>query len=191
LYAKSFGVDHDATLQPGQQSDETQFLFIAHSSLDIFEEKLANVAAPGAAADMYLGLLYPTDTYQVFGYVTNTKAKLVVITDDADVKDLDVKSVRVFVLCNACFVHSLSFRYSCANDCIFSTSMPCAILSTRQASRCDPPALTRRSPNSSARSERPLCTRSRLKLCVCVCVCVFVAVCLMLVLVSPGQRAPQ
>jgi hypothetical protein len=82
------------TLQPGQQSDETQFLFIAHSSLDIFEEKLANAPASGAAADMYLGLLYPTDTYQVFGYVTNTKAKLVVITDDADVKDLDVKSVR-------------------------------------------------------------------------------------------------
>jgi hypothetical protein len=119
LYAKSFGVDHDAALQPGQQSDETQFLFIAHSSLDIFEEKLATAPASGAAADMYLGLLYPTDTYQVFGYVTNTKAKLVVITDDADVKDLDVKSVRrhdscccAFVVCSIVFFcfFSLSFR---------------------------------------------------------------------------------
>ncbi len=82
-------------MQPGQQSEETQFLFIAHAALDVFEEKMSTAPAAGMASDLYLGLLYPTDTFQVFGYVTNTKTKLVVITDDADVKDLDVKSVCV------------------------------------------------------------------------------------------------
>jgi len=55
---------------------------------------MAPSATPGTtASEMYLGLLYPTDQYQVFGYVTNTKTKLVIVTDDVDVKDLDIKSL--------------------------------------------------------------------------------------------------
>jgi hypothetical protein len=111
LYSKSFGVDSDAAVLPGQQSEETQFLFMAHAALDVFEEKSSAAPAPGMASDLYLGLLYPTDTYQVFGYVTNTKTKLIVITDDADVKDLDVKSVRrLFCGVLACFLFAFIAR---------------------------------------------------------------------------------
>jgi hypothetical protein len=141
LYAKSFGgsaADNSEALLPGQQSDETQFLFIAHSSLDIFEEKLATNAAPGAAADLYLGLLYPTDTYQVFGYVTNTKAKLVVITDDADVKDLDVKSVRLFFFCYCCFNSLFFFFLLIAMQAIASFVCRCSEQSILHARRAAP-----------------------------------------------------
>jgi hypothetical protein len=110
LYSKSFGVDSDAAVLPGQQSEETQFLFMAHAALDVFEEKTSAAPAPGMASDLYLGLLYPTDTYQVFGYVTNTKTKLIVITDDADVKDLDVKSVRPPTFAVSCYLFGFIAR---------------------------------------------------------------------------------
>jgi len=40
---------------------------------------------------MYLGLLFPTEEYKVYGFITNTKIKLIIVTDDADIKDIDLK----------------------------------------------------------------------------------------------------
>lgn len=38
-----------------------------------------------------------------YGYITNTKNKLIVVVDDYDVKELDIKSVRL-----SCNVHPTS-----------------------------------------------------------------------------------
>ncbi len=32
--------------------------------------------------DLFLGLLYPTEDYNVYGYVTATSAKLILVLDD-------------------------------------------------------------------------------------------------------------
>ena len=43
---------------------------------------------------MFLGLLCPIEDFQVYGYVTNTKIKLIAVLEDIKVRDADVKVVR-------------------------------------------------------------------------------------------------
>lgn len=45
--------------------------------------------------DSYLGLLYPVEDYRVYGYATNTRAQIVIVMDDGEVKEADLKAVRV------------------------------------------------------------------------------------------------
>eukprot|EP01132_Coremiostelium_polycephalum_P000526 gene526-664_t len=73
------------------EENKLKLHYIVHCSLDIIEEK------PGSTkkqvGDMYLGLLYLTEDYKVYGYLTNTKIKfIVVILDTTDVKDSDLKT---------------------------------------------------------------------------------------------------
>ncbi|WMV13271.1 hypothetical protein MTR67_006656 [Solanum verrucosum] len=42
--------------------------------------------------ETFLGLLYPTENYKVYGYLTNTKVKLILVTTDLDVRDADVRN---------------------------------------------------------------------------------------------------
>ena len=74
-------------------SKEVAFHYILHTSLDVIDERtqlspLAPTAAnPGAKTsaeplrDLYLGVLYSTEQHKVFGYVTNTNVKFVIIVD--------------------------------------------------------------------------------------------------------------
>ena len=70
--------------------------FIVHTSLDIFEEKLKE----SSMKSPYLGMLYPTEDFKVFGYITNTNVKLVVVVDDIDTKDAEMRAVRVQCILN-------------------------------------------------------------------------------------------
>ncbi|CAA2933700.1 trafficking particle complex subunit 2 [Olea europaea subsp. europaea] len=42
--------------------------------------------------ETFLGLLYPTENYKVYGYLTNTKVKFIMVTTDMDVRDADVRN---------------------------------------------------------------------------------------------------
>mmetsp|Transcript_11867 Transcript_11867/g.30306 ORF Transcript_11867/g.30306 Transcript_11867/m.30306 type:complete len:87 (+) Transcript_11867:65-325(+) len=42
---------------------------------------------------MYLGLLYPTEDYKVFGYLTGTNVKLILVADSFNAKEAVVKKV--------------------------------------------------------------------------------------------------
>lgn len=65
--------------------------------------------------EMYMGFLCPTEDYRVydllqhpfsfcrFGYVTNTRNKLIVVVDDSEIKEHDIKSVSSFY-----FIHMSS-----------------------------------------------------------------------------------
>ncbi|KAG5526822.1 hypothetical protein RHGRI_032929 [Rhododendron griersonianum] len=44
--------------------------------------------------ETFLGLLYPTENYKVYGYLTNTKVKFILVTTDLDVRDADVRNVN-------------------------------------------------------------------------------------------------
>ncbi|GBP85601.1 Trafficking protein particle complex subunit 2-like protein [Eumeta japonica] len=67
--------------------------WLVHTALDALEERLAtsntNTTGAGSSAsrtdmrDLYLGLLYSTDTHKIYGYVTNTRIKLVLVTSAA------------------------------------------------------------------------------------------------------------
>ena len=72
-------------------SKEVAFHYILHTSLDVIDERtqlssLAPTANPGTKTteplrDLYLGVLYSTEQHKVFGYVTNTNVKFVIIVD--------------------------------------------------------------------------------------------------------------
>src|SRR5690606_19538739 len=106
-----------------------KFHYIAHTALDIVEEKgialyclnllmagtvATKKSASAAQPDMYLGLLYPMEEYKVYvepleshvlvknfvhscryGYITNTKIKLILIVDDttSEIKEAELRSV--------------------------------------------------------------------------------------------------
>uniref|UniRef100_A0ACD5Y2P1 Uncharacterized protein n=1 Tax=Avena sativa TaxID=4498 RepID=A0ACD5Y2P1_AVESA len=43
--------------------------------------------------ETFLGLLYPTENYKVYGYLTNMKVKILMVTTDLDVKDADARNI--------------------------------------------------------------------------------------------------
>ncbi|CAD7698312.1 unnamed protein product [Ostreobium quekettii] len=71
-----------------------KFHYIVHCSLDAIEEKvLAPKRNPAELQEAYLGLLYPTEDCKVFGYVTSTHIKFVLVVDDAPFKEDDIQLI--------------------------------------------------------------------------------------------------
>eukprot|EP00899_Mesostigma_viride_P016502 jgi/Mesvir1/24853/Mv22089-RA.1 len=79
------------TFTDGDESETLKFHYIVHCSLDVVDEK-AVLPKKGGSTDTYLGLLYPTEDYKVYGYITNTRAKFMLVVSDADVRETDFKS---------------------------------------------------------------------------------------------------
>lgn len=80
--------------------DKLEYHYIVHTSLDVIEEKIANISktssvAPGDNRDFYLAQLYPAEDYQVYGYVTNTKVKFVLVVEASNthLRDNDIRSM--------------------------------------------------------------------------------------------------
>ena len=77
---------------------ELSLHYTVHTSLDVVEEKLAATTSktPGGTADreLYLGSLYTLEHQKVFGYVTNTKIKLVIVVDNTNttLRDNEIRS---------------------------------------------------------------------------------------------------
>ena len=61
--------------------------------------------APGEVFDTYLGMLYPTEDYKVYGYISNTRIKFILVVDEMLQKEDEVRmvtlSVRVTLLFRA------------------------------------------------------------------------------------------
>ncbi|OQR73879.1 trafficking protein particle complex subunit 2 protein-like [Tropilaelaps mercedesae] len=59
-----------------------KLMYMLHTSLDVVEEKI-NSPVPGKndARDLCLGVLYSLDEYKLYGYVTNTKVKMVIVVE--------------------------------------------------------------------------------------------------------------
>ncbi|XP_032813415.1 trafficking protein particle complex subunit 2-like protein [Petromyzon marinus] len=77
-------------------SNELKFHYTVHTSLDVVEEKMAAAGkSAGDLRELYLGLLYPTEDYKVYGYVTNTKVKFVIVVDSSNtsLRDNEIRSM--------------------------------------------------------------------------------------------------
>lgn len=73
--------------------DALKLHYIVHCSLDVIDERVNNPKKIGSTLnETYLGLLYPSENYKVYGYLTNTKVKFILVTTDEDLKDADVRS---------------------------------------------------------------------------------------------------
>lgn len=101
-----------------EEENDLKFHYIIHTSLDVVDEKISNVvkgSAPTGAdvREFYLGLLYPTEDYKVYGYVTNTKIKFVIVVDPSSTQKRDNEIRGMFrklhtayteVVCNPFYV---------------------------------------------------------------------------------------
>ncbi|KAF7664753.1 hypothetical protein LDENG_00167620 [Lucifuga dentata] len=76
--------------------NELKFHYTVHTSLDVVEEKISVVGkAMADQRELYLGLLYPTEDYKVYGYVTNSKVKFVIVVDSSNtsLRDNEIRSM--------------------------------------------------------------------------------------------------
>jgi len=71
-------------------SDDLKYHYVVNTSLDVIEERVQS--AP-KSPDMYLGLLYSMEDLRVYGYITNTKIKIVMVLNayDTTLKDNDIR----------------------------------------------------------------------------------------------------
>ncbi|XP_041971592.1 trafficking protein particle complex subunit 2-like protein [Aricia agestis] len=78
--------------------------WLVHTALDALEERLAATntnntnnanAARADLRELYLGLLYSTDTHKIYGYVTNTRIKLVLVTSSISLTGSNIRDAEV------------------------------------------------------------------------------------------------
>jgi len=77
---------------PLSPEKDLKWHFVAHTSLDIFEEReLANIRQ----GDHYSGLLQIMDDYAVYGYQTSSRVRIVLVLalQEETVRDNDVKTI--------------------------------------------------------------------------------------------------
>ncbi|XP_023949362.1 trafficking protein particle complex subunit 2-like protein [Bicyclus anynana] len=99
LYIGGIGNDPNADNELSRQ-------WLVHTALDALEERLSTTnnsntnsstnTARADLRDLYLGLLYSTDTHKIYGYVTNTRIKLVLVTSStspgSNIRDAEVRT---------------------------------------------------------------------------------------------------
>ncbi|KAJ6599094.1 Sedlin, N-terminal conserved region-domain-containing protein [Mycena vulgaris] len=75
-----------------QDDHAIKYHYIAHTSLDVIEER---VAAGGKSTECYLGLLYAMEDVAVYGYITPLKVKIVIALalSDSVVRDVEVNMI--------------------------------------------------------------------------------------------------
>ncbi|KAI3431327.1 hypothetical protein D9Q98_004385 [Chlorella vulgaris] len=84
LYLSTFTDDESARLST-----------LVHCSLDAVEEKVA-AGMRGVTTDVpdaYLGVLAVEEECKVYGFVTNTRTKLIVVVDDPLIKDDEMRAI--------------------------------------------------------------------------------------------------
>lgn len=79
--------------------------WLVHTALDALEERLATTNTNNSGTntntsrtdmrDLYLGLLYSTDTHKIYGYVTNTRIKLVLVTSSSSPSGSNIRDAEV------------------------------------------------------------------------------------------------
>ncbi|ALC41479.1 CG9067 [Drosophila busckii] len=64
---------------------ELDLQYHVHAALDVVEEKcLIGKGAP-ESKELYLGLLYSTENHKIYGFVTNSRVKFIVVIDSSNI----------------------------------------------------------------------------------------------------------
>jgi len=77
-------------------SQELQFHYIVHTCLDFVEEKIVQSNKSGSdVRELYLGLLYSNEEVKTYGFVTNTKIKIIIIIDSTNslLRDNEIRAM--------------------------------------------------------------------------------------------------
>jgi len=101
LYLKTFAKAPSTPIHPSfdittlpAPSPALKYHFLAHSALDIIEERIASGAK---TIDTYFGLLHVLEEVSIYGFLTNTLVKILVMIEGGDgsggLRDSDIKAV--------------------------------------------------------------------------------------------------
>lgn len=103
---------------------ELTFHYSLHTSLDVVEEKVTqsntNNKGSNDNRELYLGSLYSTEHQKVFGYVTNTKIKFVIIVDSSSTSLRDNETRQMFRKLHAAYTNIMANPFYVPGDKIFS-----------------------------------------------------------------------
>lgn len=122
LYIKTIATD-----------DELKFYYTVHTSLDVVEEKISSVGKnTNDLRELYLGLLYPTEDYKVYGYVTNTKVKFVIVVESSNTSLRDNEIRSMFKKLHNAYVDMLCNPFHIPGETITSKTFENVVLSMMQ-----------------------------------------------------------
>ncbi|XP_019697999.1 trafficking protein particle complex subunit 2-like protein isoform X2 [Harpegnathos saltator] len=111
------------------EASALQFHYKVHTSIDIIEEKLSvgNKTAVDTR-DLYLGLLFATEEYKIYGYATNTKIKFVIVLQSSNVslRENDVK--MTFKKLHAAYSNAVCNPFYIPGDQINSKSFNASVM---------------------------------------------------------------
>ncbi|KAK0243045.1 Sedlin [Armillaria nabsnona] len=85
-----------------------KYHYIAHTALDVIEERGMQLAVIAAAKHPYLGLLYSIDDVAVYAYTTPLNLKIVLALALADAVVPDIKVHTIFKALHMAYYHAVS-----------------------------------------------------------------------------------
>ncbi|XP_011256475.2 trafficking protein particle complex subunit 2-like protein [Camponotus floridanus] len=111
------------------EASALQFHYKVHTSIDIIEEKL-NVGNKTTVdiRDLYLGLLFATEEYKIYGYATNTKIKFVIVLQSSNVSLRDNEVKMIFKKLHAAYSNAVCNPFYIPGDQITSKSFNTSVL---------------------------------------------------------------
>ena len=106
-----------------------QFHSKVHTSIDVIEEKL-NVGNKTAVdiRDLYLGLLYTTEEYKIYGYATNTKIKFIIVLPSSNVAQRENDIKMIFKKLHAAYCNAVCNPFYIPGDQINSKSFDLSVM---------------------------------------------------------------
>ncbi|KAJ4478039.1 trafficking protein particle complex 2 [Lentinula aciculospora] len=116
--------NHPILIRTYTKQDETaiKYHYIAHTSLDVIEER-----ASSKSADCYLGLLYSMEDVAVYGYITPLKVKIVIAAALTDAVARDVDLNMIFKALHMAYYSAISNPFLVLQDsagAVFDSSRP-------------------------------------------------------------------
>ncbi|KAF7282066.1 hypothetical protein GWI33_003307 [Rhynchophorus ferrugineus] len=105
--------------------EELNFQYKVLSSLDIIEEKLSPGIKPNT--EMYLGILYSLENWKIYGYVTNTKIKFIIVVDSSNLTLRDNEIRSMFRKIHAEYADMVSNPFYIPGEPITSKTFTCSI----------------------------------------------------------------
>lgn len=83
--------------------NELKYQYTIHTALDVVEEKTKRMENK----DLYLGLLYLIEDYRIYGFITNTKMKIIIIIETSNQQYHDTEIKIMFKKLHSCYINTV------------------------------------------------------------------------------------
>jgi len=83
--------------------NELKYQYTIHTALDVVDEKMKR----SENKDLYLGLLYLIEDYRIYGFITNTKIKILIIIETSNQQYHDTEIKIMFKKLHSSYVNNI------------------------------------------------------------------------------------